>query len=101
MQPLSCTNATVLRRLARTYVWWKEPDEALRYPKTIASQVMKMGDWKDVMTMVNALDDDYLKQVLQTAQAGQFDEKSWHYWHYRLGLASLGKVPPLPCRKFA
>jgi hypothetical protein len=27
-----------------------------------------------------------------------FDARSWHYWHYRLGLAEPDKVPPLPSR---
>ncbi len=91
---------STLRRLARAYVWWKQPDQALEYPKFIASQVMLMGDWDDVQTMVHSLGEPYLRKVLRSAQAGQFDEKSWHYWHYRLGLAKLGEVPPLPKREF-
>jgi hypothetical protein len=27
-----------------------------------------------------------------------FDERAWHYRHYRLGPAEAGKVPPLASR---
>ncbi len=45
----------------------------------------------------------YLREVLRGAEAGQLDARSWHYWHYRLGLAEYGKrpVPPMPARKTA
>jgi hypothetical protein len=43
--------------------------------------------------------EDELRRALRDAEAGQFDDRSWHYWHYRLGLAE-GDVapPPLPVR---
>jgi hypothetical protein len=47
--------------------------------------------------------EDYLRGVLQNAEAGQLNARSWHYWHYRLGLAEYGArpVPPMPVRKMA
>ena len=42
--------------------------------------------------------EDLVREVLSHAEAGQFDERSWAYWHYRLGLARVGHVPPLPVR---
>ena len=44
--------------------------------------------------------EDYLRQVIEQAEPGTFSEKSWVYWHYRLRLAELEQVPPLPRRKF-
>jgi len=38
--------------------------------------------------------EDYLRSVVEHAEAGIFDERSWHFW---LGLADPGK-PPLPVR---
>ena len=29
--------------------------------------------------------------MVEHAEAGIFDEHSWHFWHYRLGLADPGK----------
>jgi hypothetical protein len=92
-----------LRRLAARYVWWKTPDEALQFPDRIAAQVMNLGDYQDVVEMIEATGEDYLRGVLESAEAGQLNARSWHYWHYRLGLAEYGKrpVPPMPARKTA
>ncbi len=92
-----------LRRLATRYVWWKPVEESMRFPDRVAAQVMNIGDWKDVVDMVNAVGEDYLRQILRHAEAGQLNERSWHYWHYRLGLAEYGvrPVPPMPVRKTA
>ncbi len=89
--------------LARTYVWWKTPEEAMRFPGRVAAQVMNLGAWDDLTALVEAVGEPYLRQVLQEAEAGQLDARSWHYWHYRLGLAEYGKipVPPMPARKTA
>jgi len=92
-----------LRRLAPRYIWWKAPDEAMRFPDRVAAQVMNIGDWNDVIELVDVMGEDYLRNILQHAEAGQLNERSWHYWHYRLGLAEYGvkPVPPMPARKIA
>jgi hypothetical protein len=90
-----------LRRLASRYVWWKTPDEAMEFPDRVAAQVMNLGAMEDLTEMVEATGEDYLRGVLERAEAGQLDARSWHYWHYRLGLAEYGTrpVPPMPVRK--
>ena len=101
--PLSPSALACLRRLSARYIWWKSPHEAMHFPDRVAAQVMNIGDWKDVVEMVEAVGEDYLRQVLRNAEAGQLNERSWHYWHYRLGLAEYGvrPVPPMPVRKTA
>ena len=91
----------VFRAMAARYIWWKTPEEALRYPQQIAAQVMNLGEWADVQILARSVGDDYLCAVIRTAEAGQFNERSWAYWHYRLHLAEVGSVPPLPERKIA
>ena len=90
-----------LSRMAGRYIWWKTPDEAMLYPARVAAQVMNLGDYGDVVEMVEVLGEDTLRAVLRQAEAGQLNERSWHYWHYRLGLAEFGSipVPPMPVRK--
>ncbi|MGD0731745.1 MAG: hypothetical protein ABR956_10805 [Terracidiphilus sp.] len=90
-----------LRALAARYVWWKTPDEAMEFPGRVAAQVMNLGAFEDLTEMVEAAGEDYLREVLKSAEAGQLDPRSWHYWHYRLGLAEFGKrpVPPMPVRR--
>ena len=83
----------VLKPLASKYIWWKSPDEALAMPQRLIAQVMNMGDYADVQAMAEQLGDQLLRQVLLQAQAGQFNARSWAYWHYRLGLADVGMCP--------
>jgi hypothetical protein len=88
-----------IKRLARKYVWWKSVDAAIQTPELVVAQVMNLGDCEDICRLSEALGEDYLRQVVEHAEAGMFDERSWHFWHYRLGLAEPGKVPQLPVRK--
>lgn len=90
-----------LRALASKYVWWKPPDEAVANPARVIAQVMNVGDYADVLALAADVGDDVLRDVLAHAEAGQLSERSWAYWHYRLGLAEVDRVPPLPKRRLA
>jgi hypothetical protein len=90
----------LLRQLASKYIWWKSPDQAMRSPRRIAAQVMDIGDYDDVQRLANTLGDNYLRLVVSNIEPGQLNERSWNYWHHRLGLVKRGNVPPMPKRKF-
>lgn len=92
---------THLKPFARKYIWWKTPDEAVAIPARVMAQVMNIGDYADVSALVHLVGDDTLREILIHAEAGQFSARSWGYWHYRLGLASIDTMPPMPVRKFA
>ncbi len=83
------SDSDVLKKLAGKYIWWKTPDEAIAMPERIVAQFL-----------ASQLGEDALRDVLLHAEAGQFNPRSWAYWHYRLGLASRESVPPLPVRRF-
>lgn len=89
-----------LKSFARRYIWWKTSDEAVATPLRVIAQVMNIGDYADVQALTVQVGNEVLRETLSHAEAGQFNARSWHYWHYRLGLARLGEVPPLPVRKF-
>jgi hypothetical protein len=89
-----------LKRLSARYIWWKTPNEALQRPRRILAQVMNIGDFEDMQQLAETVGDEALRDVLRNAEAGEFNARSWHYWHYRLGMAKLEQVPPLPKRKF-
>lgn len=91
----------LLKRLAKRYVWWKTPEEAVEFLRLVVAQVMNIGDYDDVQSLVKSVGDDYLREVIAQAETGQFNVKSWHYWHYRLGLAKHSEVPPMPKRRVA
>lgn len=97
---MSQTDRDVLKHLARKYVWWKTPDEAISMPERVIAQVMNIGDYADVQALAAHIGDDSLREVLTHAEAGQFSARSWVYWHYRLGLADVDRVPAIPTRKF-
>ena len=90
-----------LQPLAARYVWWKSADDALRYPERVVAQVMNLGAFEDLQLLDLIVSEDDLRSVLIRAKAGEFNPRSWHYWHYRLGLSRPGEVPPLPIRKTA
>ena len=90
-----------LKKFARKYIWWKTPDEAVATPERVIAQVMNIGDYWDVQELAVQVGDDVLRRVLEHAESGQFNARSWAYWHYRLGLASVNQVPLLPVRRFA
>lgn len=94
-------NRELLKRLASKYIWWKTSDEAVAMPERVIAQVMNIGDFADVQLLANQVGDEVLREVLAHAQAGQFNERSWAYWHYRLGMAEVDQVPALPVRRFA
>ena len=97
----SVPDRDMLKRFAAKYVWWKTPDEALRQPGRVVAQVMNIGDYDDVQLLAACVGDNYLREELTHADIGQFNERSWAYWHYRLGLAKPGGVPPMPRRRTA
>lgn len=88
-----------LKPFAQRYIWWETPDEAIVMPERVVAQVMNIGDWDDVLAVKAIVGEEYLRTVLQQAEIGQFNARSWHYWHYRLGLSTYGTVPSMPTRK--
>lgn len=90
-----------LKPFASKYIWWKTPEEAVGMPERVIAQVMNIGDYYDVQALASQVGDEVLRAVLMHAEAGQFNDRSWAYWHYRLGLSSLEHVPALPVRRFA
>jgi hypothetical protein len=81
------------------YIWWKTKEEAVQKPLRVFAQVMEMGDYEDVQLLAIRLGDDILREVVNHAEIGWFTERSWIYWHYRLGLnLPSGQLPDMPRR---
>jgi hypothetical protein len=70
-------------------------------PEQIVAHVMNMGDWNDACRLVDCVGDGGLCRLIKHAEIGMSNQRSWHYWHYRLGLAKVGCVPALPARKLS
>ena len=87
-----------LDQLAKRYVWWQPTLWAYQHPDIFLSNVMNLGSWDDIQLLQANLSPPTLKAILKTNLAGQFSQRSWDYWHYKLGYK---KVPPLPKRNLS
>jgi hypothetical protein len=85
-----------LFEMAKKYIWWKTPEEALINTQGVLAQIMNIGTWNDSCTLVQLFSEKELKEVIENAEAGQFRPRSWHFWCYRL----IGNVLPMPQRTF-
>lgn len=95
------SQAQAIKAMAQKYIWWQNPIEAATWPERVIAQVMNMGDFDDAKYLLESVGDEAFIKALKNAQAGWFNERSWHYWHYRLELCLFGEVPALPVRRFA
>jgi hypothetical protein len=97
----SAQQRDLLRDLASRYIWWESVPEALLFPERILAQVMNLGTYEDLVRLFNAFSVEELRYVVIHAEPGWFNERSWAFWHVRLGLtANTDPPPPLPARTF-
>lgn len=91
----------VLDEMSAKYLWWKTGDDRPHMTRRVLAQVMNMGDWDDVLRVIDEVGEAPLRDVLSHAEAGWLTPRSWAFWHYRLGVVPPGEaVPPLPRRRF-
>jgi hypothetical protein len=83
-----------LLHAAERYIWWETTNITLAYPQRIIAQVMNIGVWDDMCKLVELFSPRELKSVLKDAEIGQFNERSWNFWHLRL----TDETPPMPKR---
>jgi GAF domain-containing protein len=87
-----------LLRIARRVVWWEAPEQALVREDDFLCRVMARGTLEDVRYVESTFGAPRLRSALLAAAPGVLDQRSWHYWHHRLGLGAAG---PMPQRRFA
>jgi len=90
--------------MAAKYIWWKPPEEAVLWVERLCAQVMTLGEYEDIQDLDRLIGEASLCHVIDAAEAGWFNMRSWVYWHRRLALSPPGfsneGVPALPVRKF-
>lgn len=96
----STLEPAIARRLAKKYLWWLSPGEAVERQDRLVAQVMNMGTFDDIRLIEERLGEEHLRRVLLEAAPGWFDDRPWTFWHYRLGVSKPGRVPELPRRRF-
>lgn len=78
-----------LELLARRYVWWRPPAEAVADERQFVAQVMAFGTWDDAHWLLARLGEAAFRRVLRDPPPGVLDAKAWTFWHLRL----LGERP--------
>ena len=82
----------MLRRLAGKYVWWKSPDDAAAMPERVTAQVMDIGTLDDITQLCADTDEEYLRHVLVTSEAGQFRHQARGIESGMDGVTGTGRV---------
>jgi hypothetical protein len=86
---------TEAERLARTYVWWQEPADALRDPAKLLRQILRLGRPEDYLAVEEIWGPEAIRRALVEARPSEIDPKSEHFWRLRFGLEPR---PPLEQR---
>ncbi len=80
-----------LERVARRVIWFESPEQALSDPIRFVTYAMTYGTHEDMKIVRKYVTDEELKEVLDHAPPGIFDNRSWAYWN-----VILGRYPPPP-----
>jgi hypothetical protein len=90
-----------LQSFAPRYMWWKSPERAILFPYQLMARTMDLGTFEDTKALVELVGTDVLREVIHRAEIGWFRPRSWHFWHYKLDLASdVREIPPVPGERF-
>jgi hypothetical protein len=89
----------LLLETASHVVWFQEPEATLQDPIRFVAYAMRYGTAEDIVALENAgIGEEEYRDVLDSAPAGLFDQRSWTYWHLRCGRRV---IPPLPTRRIS
>jgi hypothetical protein len=83
-------------RLARRYVWWREPEATLIDLPRLLCQIMAVGTARDYISARHIWGEAAFKDALGGALPGAMDGRSWAYWHRHYKLPRR----PMPTRCF-
>lgn len=86
-----------LLAMASRVVWFESPERAIANPVRFLAYVMTYGTPEELAVMRRFLEPDDLREAVEKAPPGIFDERSWIYWNLVTGREP---VPPMPQRKF-
>lgn len=89
----------LMKRMAQRYIWWQPPEASVVDPRRVIAQVMDVGTFEDIQALTRGVGRNTLTGVLKQAQPGWFRPRSWAFWHTALGLATAGRIPPIPSRR--
>jgi hypothetical protein len=77
--------------IALRLIWWKPAHEVTDLELVV--RVMTLGTWEMIQKTQELFGEAIFRQALVEAQPGQFDSRSWNYWHLRFGLRPPPQTP--------
>jgi hypothetical protein len=99
---LAARRGAQVSRIARAYVWWKEPEQALKDRRHFLLSIMQYATWEDATVVLAAFGRSEFRKALRSALPGILSDKSWRFWHVYLGMAEdPDDAPPMPIRQVA
>ena len=84
-----------MENIAREYVWWYSPQEALKNTDYFLLHVMNLATWEDAQKVLAHYGTAPFVHALHDALPGALTEKSWVFWHHWFNLPPK----PYPVRK--
>jgi hypothetical protein len=93
MKPLP-RNADILA-VAPRVIWFEPPEQAIADPIRFMAYLLTYGTTEDIAVVQRYLDENDLREAIENAPPGIFDERSWAYWN---AVIDRYPAPPLPRR---
>ena len=59
-----------LLELARSYVWWLAPEEAMEYPRRVIARIMDIGTFEDIHELESIVGEDALRRSATKCRGG-------------------------------
>jgi hypothetical protein len=82
-----------LASIARRVSWWEPAEVTLSNASLFLCRAMVLGTWEDLCFLLNRYGKEAFREALRDAPPGLFDNRSWHYWHHRLQLLPVPRMP--------
>ena len=86
--------ARALLRLADSYIRWKTPEEAVRYPDRVPAQVMDIGTFGDCRSHEGGLRRRAALRWCCAEEPDWFRARSWAFWQAALAMDAGGAPDP-------
>lgn len=92
-------NDKILLEWAKKYIWWENPEEAIKDYNKIILKVLDIGTFEDTQILLENIDKNTLIKIIQNSEIGSMRKKSWNYWHTILNIYDDKDIPPMPSRR--
>jgi hypothetical protein len=87
------TSERTIARFGRKYLWWTPPGGEPHSEDRIIAQAMNLGTYDDILLLEQTVGKTRLVEIMQHAEPGWFNDRSWEFWRGRLSFATGAAIP--------